>query len=417
MNFYRALLGWLLLAALGALAWELLTPDLGEVLIRWHGTTVTTTVAFALVALALSVLLLWMLWALLSLPFNAWQRTAQRQARHRLINGLIALHEGRHVRAESLLTKAAEDGDARTVARLAAREAALRQGDLVAAAMQQAALTQSDPLPAALNTAEALLAQNKPQDVLDVLQPWVEKDALPPRGVVLRGEASIACGRAQDAIDALPALHREQSLSADAFAELERRWQCAWLRDAGHADELLYRWRAQPLQMHDLAQIAGAFAARAAELGLESEAAQALGDALEHQWDDALIDQFGRLPAGRDDQRLQRAEPWLSRQPANPALTLCLGRLCASQKMLGKAEELMHRAIAQGAGSPAWEALGNVFTEQNDSVRAQVCYANALRTARGESAMSLGGRSLREQIADAAMFELRNEHGVPHLRP
>ena len=53
MSAFRTLLWWLLLAALGALAYELLARDLGEVVLRWHGFTLTTTVAFALLAWAL----------------------------------------------------------------------------------------------------------------------------------------------------------------------------------------------------------------------------------------------------------------------------------------------------------------------------------------------------------------------------
>jgi HemY protein len=83
---------------------------------------------------------------------------------------------------------------------------------------------------------------------------------------------------------------------------------------------------------------------------------------------------------------------------------------------MGNAEEMLHRAIAQGAGAEAWEELGNVYTAQDDAARAQACYANALRNLRGEPARSLSGRSLREQIADEAVAEQRDEHGVPHLR-
>ena len=145
MSSFRTLLWCLLLAAGGALAWGLLSLDVGEVLIRWHGQTITTTVAFLLVAWGLLWFGLWLLWTLLSLPFTAWQRLAQAQARNRLANGLIALHEGRHARAERLLEKAAEDDSMAAVARLAAREAALRRGDLLAAAAQQAALANDDP--------------------------------------------------------------------------------------------------------------------------------------------------------------------------------------------------------------------------------------------------------------------------------
>jgi HemY protein len=44
-----------------------------------------------------------------------------------------------------------------------------------------------------------------------------------------------------------------------------------------------------------------------------------------------------------------------------------------------------------------------------------VAYANALRVSRGEAPLALDGRSLREQIADQAVAELRNEHGIPQL--
>lgn len=169
MSFYRSLLWWLLLATLGALAWELLAPDLGEVVLRWHGTTITTTVAFALAAWALLTFGLWMAWYLMRLPYNAWRRLAQRQARNRLLNGLTALHEGRHARAETLLAKAAQEPDARSVALLAARTAALANDDPVAAAGHSASLAKHDPLAAALNSAALLLEQGKPQDALALL--------------------------------------------------------------------------------------------------------------------------------------------------------------------------------------------------------------------------------------------------------
>ena len=71
MSAFRTLLWWLLLAALGALAYELLARDLGELVLRWHGFTVTTTVAFALLAWALLSFACWLLWTVLRLPFTA----------------------------------------------------------------------------------------------------------------------------------------------------------------------------------------------------------------------------------------------------------------------------------------------------------------------------------------------------------
>jgi HemY protein len=122
------------------------------------------------------------------------------------------------------------------------------------------------------------------------------------------------------------------------------------------------------------------------------------------------------LPAAREDARLARAQRWLGDHAASPALALCVGRLCLRAQLLGKAEEMLHRAIAQGSGAEAWEELGSVHTAHNDAGRAQVCYLNALRSLRGEPVCSLEGRSLREQIADEAVAEQRDEHGLPRLR-
>jgi len=416
VNFFRTLLWWLLLAAFGALAWDLFSLDLGEVLVRWHGTTITTTVAFFLVGWALLWFGLWLVWTLVRLPFTAWQRMAQTQARNRLVNGLAALHEGRHARAESLLDKAAEEPALSTVARLAAREAALGRGDLVAAASQQAALSRHDPMAAALNTATILLEQDKARLALEVLQPWYDRNALPPRGLQLRGEALVSIGRAADAIVLLALLANEQSHSPEQLAALERRWQAAALRQAAHANELHQRWQQLPARLSEHEDVLLAYAARAGELGLEADAANALADALDRHWSENLIRQFARLPPAREDLRMARAERWLADHPTSPELALCLGRLCSRAHLMGNAEEMLHRAIAQGAGADAWEELGNVYTAQDDAARAQACYANALRNLRGEPARSLSGRSLREQIADEAVAEQRDEHGLPHLR-
>jgi HemY protein len=416
VNFFRTLLWWLLLAAFGALAFDLLSPDLGDVLIRWRGFTVTTTLAFFLVAWGLLWFALWTLWTLLRLPFTAWQRLAQSQARKRLVNGLIALHEGRHVRAESLLDKAAQEPDTAAVARLAAREAALRRGDLVAAATHQAALAMHDPLAAALTSAAALIEQDKPRLALEALQPWSDRNALPPRGLQLRGEALVGAGRASEALALLAMLSTEQSFSVEHLNTLERHWHAAALRQSAHANELQQRWNDLSPRVREDQRVVLAYAARAGELGLEADAAMTLADALDRQWSEELVRQFALLPPAREDVRKARAERWLADHPTSPELALCLGRLCRQAQSLSNAEEMLHRAIAQGAGAEAWEELGNVYTAQNDIAHAQASYANALRSLRGEPARALSGRSLREQIADEAVAEQRDEHGVPHLR-
>jgi len=413
VSAFRTLLWWLLLAALGALAYELLARDLGELVLRWHGFTVTTTVAFALLAWALLWFACWLLWTVLRLPFTAWQRLAQVQARRRLVNGLVALHEGRHARAAGLLAKAAEDPEIATVARLGAREAALRRGDAAGAAQWQSALAEREPMLAAINTADALIAQGSPKSALDVLQPWHDKQQLSPRGLRLRGEALIASGRAAEALPLLPLLAREAEDDAATLAARERAWQASALMQSAHADELQQRWNALSSAQREQAGLLAAYATRAGQLGLESEAAGVLADAIEREWREPLLASYAALPAMRQDTRLARARGWLPAHPDSAALAQALGELAWRANDLVYAEEALTRAIAQGAGASAWEELGNVYTAREDAVRAQTAYANALRLSRQAPALPLSGRSLREQIAAEAVAEQRDEFGYP----
>ena len=417
MSFFHTLLWWLLLAALGALAWEQFSIDPGQVVIRWHGSTlVFQSLAVFLACWGLLWFGLWALWTLLRLPFTAWHRLAQTQARKRLVNGLLALNEGRYTRAEALLAKAAEDDESATVSRLAARQAALRRGDLLGAAMQQAALAKLDPLAAALESAHALLKQSRPEAVIEVLNPWQEKKQLPPRGQILRGEALVSMGRASEALALLSQPGNDLDLAPESLAALELRWHAAALRQSAHADDLHQRWLGLPARLRDNEESLLAYAQRASQLGLEAEAADTLATAIDREWNEALVRQFGLLPAARNDLRLDRAQAWLAAHPASPALALALGRLLRARQQFGSAAEVINRAIAQGAGAEAWEELGHVHTADNDSPRAQSSYANALRLQRGEPARAMGDRSLREIIADEAVAEQRDEHGLPRLR-
>ena len=415
MNFYRNLLIGLLLAVLGALAWQLLAPDLGQVVVRWHNWTLTTTVAFFLFAWIVLWFVLATVWWLLRLPFRAWRRMARRQGRNRLLTGLDAFQQGRWQRAESLLLKAAEEPEARSVALSAARDAALQRGDALAAAGHQSALAAHDPATAVLHGAAMLLEQKRPAEALDALQPFAERNALPPHGLRLQLEALSAAGRASEALERLPALRNEQALPADRLSAWELQLAGDALRESANADVVRQRWLDSPPRLRESSPVIAAYARRAAELGLEDDAAGAVADALERRWDDALIELYGQLPAGRDDTRLTRSESWLSQRPDDAALLLTQARLLIAQQAWSRAEEKLHRAIAHGGGSAAWEALGRVYTAQNNSAAAEIAYANALRVQRGELSLTMSGRSLREQIASEAVAELRNEHGLPLL--
>ncbi|MDI9237953.1 heme biosynthesis HemY N-terminal domain-containing protein [Lysobacter sp. LF1] len=415
MNLFRNVLFWIVLALAGALIAQLLVQDPGYVLVRYGGNDYTTNVPKAMALLLIVLAALWLLWKLLSLPFTAVRRHRRRQARARLIDGFDALHQGQWTRAEKLLGQAAEEHDAVAVAHVGAARAALGRGDESAARVHLAAIDANHSATRAIAEAELALSHDRPADAL-VLLDAPSAQPLPPRGLVLRGEALATLGRSGEAYGLLGALRQQQALSDERLSMLEARWGAASLREAADANVLADRWEALPKALrHDPASVA-AYAERASAMRWDEAATRSIEQALDARWDESLANLYGRLPVGRVAERREHAERWLQAHPASPALLLTLARLSRAQGQWPQAEAWLHRALAQGANSEAWEELGAGFAQTGEEKLARQCYANALSAARGEAISDLPGRDLRQTIFDQAVAEERDEHGVPRLR-
>ena len=157
-----------------------------------------------------------------------------------------------------------------------------------------------------------------------------------------------------------------------------------------------------------------AYAGRAAALGWHEAAAGSIERALETGWDEALVALYGQLDDDRLDTRRAQLERWLQARPASPALLLASARIDQRQGRWLAAEDALHRAIAAGAGASAWEALGDGAARLDDHVRAQRCYANALRSLRGETVLE-PAEPASHALPLAAQVETRDPYGTPRL--
>lgn len=415
MNIFRGLIWCLLLAAVGAIAWEVLSTDMGFVLIRWHGKIIETTVAYGLIFWLLISVALWSLWFLLRLPFNAWQSLAKKQARLRLINGMQALHEGRYARAENLLLKAANEPDIKTIALMSAYDAAVKLDEPQRAIQHHGALMLHNPDAAAELAASRALQNGTAENALALLSPLHDARKLTPAGQFYYLQALEKNHRASEALGLLNRLRTEQALPAQWVADLEIQLHASALRQSGDADAFLQQWNLLPDRLKPSTQILQAFTARADALGLETKAVQVLSDHLSQSWTPELLDSMAVISTHADDQRIGICEAWLSQHPDDAALHAALGKLHRLQKNYSKAESLLNRAVALHPDSETWESLGNVYVAQQKNEQASTAFANALRLQREELPLLLSGQSLREKIASQAVAEVRNEHGFPVL--
>lgn len=411
MSLYRSFLWWLLLAALGALAWELLQPDFGEVVIRWHGTTVTTTVAFFLLASILLLFALWLLWSAFRFPYHAWRNYAQKQARSRLNNGLTAFYEGRYSRAYRLLLKASEDKDVRDLALLGARQAALVQEDWVAAAQLLERLNLSNPNLAASNNARALLKQGKAKPALDVMMSRPSTEWSPiARGIAI--EAAVSLQQFDLARNWLTA--RDHGLSTKQQEQLNALYQQHFLQGADSADTLWQRWHELSAPNKTSTAMAEAFAYRALALGMSGSAAKVLIESMETRYDAATVRALAVL-VHKDRALFERIAAFVPAHPADADLQHTLGAWSKACGNAAAAIAYWQRAIAQGGGAESWNQLGQTFAEQGQFEQAYIAENNARRVLNGETPLPMSGITLQQKIAAEAVTEQRNEHGIPWL--
>jgi HemY protein len=373
-----------------------------------------------LLILGAAMLALWLTWKLLSLPFRLWYRRRERIARGRLGDGIDALHQGRYGQAETLLMQAARDPQFEAPARAYAARAALARGDDDAATAHLAALPVRHAASRAIVLAETALTEGRISDALAALDA-VADQALPPRALALRADALAASSQSLQAYGMLGALRQQQALSPSQWVQRERTWAEGALREAGDANALADHWDALPAALREAPAVVRAYADRAAALRWDDAAATSLQHAIDAQWDDSLAAHYGALPVERLDaaaleRRRAHAERWLQAHPASPGALLGVARLARAQGQWPLAERTLHRAIAQGGGSEAWEALGDGFAQTGEDAQAHRCYRNALRAARGEAVEALPGRDLKQQILAEAAIEERDAHGLPRLR-
>lgn len=419
MKPIRSLLILLVAVAVGVLAAHWMSQqrgyDLGEVIVRAGGNDYIAPMPQALLMLVIVLLLAWVLWQLLSAPFRIWGRRRRKQSRARLIEGQRALEGGQWDRAERLLLAASADAEVGPVALAGAARAAEARGDAAAASEALRNLQARDPVLHALLQADLLLAQARPVDAINALD-VADAQPLPPRGILLRTRALAQAGRAAEAYGQLGALRKQQILTSEGMAELERQLATQALHEAADANALAERWEVLPKTLKLEPEVVAAYATRAAALHWDDAALRSLEQALDTHWDESLVLLYGQLPLEKYDSRRASAQRWLQAHPASPALLLTLARLARHQQQWQQSEELLHRAIAQGAGAEAWQELASGFAAAGDDAGAQRCYANALRVARGEAPLPLPERGLDKEIHDLAVPEDRDEHGFPRLR-
>ena len=311
----------------------------------------------------------------------------KEKARHALFDGLLSLLEGRYARAEKSAAAAHASGEEPGLAALLAARAAHQLEhpaerdawiELAVAAAQPSAASAPGAGPGAaaqertstlrklplqhailMTRAEFLAQQRRDVEALDVLAELNRSGARHIASQRLALKSMTRAGRWDDALKVAHRLEEHKALHP-AVAAITRETAYAALFAAGDADDLRERLRRLPRADRRSAAIARHIAAGLVRAGLMREAQEVIDAALDHKWDTTLAAQIADcvLEDERDITRqLERTERWQAAHPHDAGLLLSLGRLCARQKLWGKAQQVLEDAARAAPSHVVWLEL------------------------------------------------------------
>lgn len=292
------------------------------------------------------------------------EQRRQAQAQRDLFAALRAFLEGRYAKAEKaaleLLDAREHSGIAAVIAARAAHE--LRAFDRRDRYLARAAYYgEDDQTMRVIAQAETALYTRQHQEALAALEPIARKHTAALR---LELRAQQLARNWDRYLDILAQLERSGGLEAAQLAEL-RRYAIG---------ENLARKRRDPKELRDYWQRLAArerqdpkIAAHGARAFLaigDNAAAQAvLEAAIDVVFDSDLVALYAQC-GGRDAVRqIERAERWLAAHPGDAALLLTLGRLCAHERLWGKARSYLEASLSIEESFDAHLALARLLED------------------------------------------------------
>lgn len=402
-----------LLALLVALGGVILSAhDTGYVVVSVAGWSLQTSlVVFLLIILILYLLLyltLRVVAGLLGGPEHwlHWNRSRRQQLGGKLlIDGLLALIDGRTRTAEENLIKGARYSSSPVINYLYAARAAYRrgrrgQGDQYLE--QVRAGNTEETIALALTRAELLLEQNRADAALAMLNKVLADHPRQPRIrlMLLRTQAQLGAWR--EALRLLPAVRRDGLLTTGEIEEHLTGAYAGLLHQAGSAassnwlDEV---WREIPRKLRRHPSLVKAYARERLKFPDTSACEPLLQKAITNARDAELVSLYGLVEGSDPDRQLSYAEGLTAVYPDDAWVWLTHGRLCLRHELRGKARVSLRRSLDLQPLIETYRELARLHEQQGEYAAASSYYQQGLALA-----IASGGHEsarLREQSEQA----------------
>jgi len=317
-------------------------------------------------------------------------RKRQREARSRARQdaAMIALLEGRYVKAQQQAGEALTFPGSSGLAALIGARAAIDVRQYGAAeellARPEAQAT-SLAVPRLTLSAESALDQGQPQEALRILSSLKREAGLHTAALRLELRATQAARRFGDIPPLVDQLVKRGVFDAAQGEQVKIAAQREQLRSlATDAVGLRETWSRLSEATRTEPRIARAAARSFLQLGGDREAADIVVRSLERTWDSELVEVYGECRLGDATRQLEQAERWLAAHNDDAMLLQVLGTLCERAQLWGKAQTYLEASLALDNRWRTHLTLGEMLGRLGRSDEANAHFVAALRLATDE---------------------------------
>ena len=347
----------------------------------------TLFIPLLLLGFAALYLLLYISLRLFRIPrdVTAWRNKRHRQqARAALNQGLINLAEGNWMEAEAQLLSSMRYSDAPLLSYLGAACASEGHGNAEKRDEYLALAHKSAPQnPLATGLIQAYL-QIQAHQYEQALATLTELRLAAPKHKLILKMLCRVYSKLRDwtgLVDLIPALRRNNVMSQKEIDALELQAHRELLTlslPSGSLNVLKKAWNAIPKTLRRHPTLIVIYARQLIQQNQIDEAEPLLHAAIDAEWDDTLVELYGKLRPSNAMEKLETAEEWLSTHPENPTLHLTLARLAMQNNLEGKARTYLEKCISLRGPMEAYREFGELLERLGEPDAARECYRHGL---------------------------------------
>lgn len=368
----------------------------GYVLIYYNNYSIETTLWFAVVAVALSLIFLCILFKLIKfLVRSCWRfgllprRYSMGQSKKLHSSGLLAYIDDQWGVASKNLFKAGKRSETPFIDYVASVHASLRNKDIVQAkkSFEKAnQCTDTDPVSLACAAVDIAYATKDDGNAEQRLHQSLLNYPKEPRLLLKAADIYSKTQRWQALSSIMPQLRKQKLLPEDQLDQYSLQVAIDDIDEAikYKEDSKLQKVWKQHSELHDNRAFSLAYLRGLAALNLRKQAEKQAVQQLKKHWDEGILTFYASLDVENKQKQYQFLQSFLEIHGDNPALQLALGKVAANLHQWLDAEKHLQKSISVAPSVKAYHLLAKIYSENQRNEKSIKAMESAISLANFE---------------------------------